>query len=74
MNSEQTLRKALADPACHYSLKGAIRHFIYQDPVDAACDTQWLSEVFRLRLAEVTASSPVTRPALDKAAAYPVRA
>ena len=65
MNSTHTLRKALGDPACHDSLKAAIRAFINKDPVDAACDTEWLAEVFRLRLAEAvdaaTADSPGRR-------------
>ncbi len=68
MNSEHTLQKALADPSCHSSLKAAIRNFIHCDPTDAANDTEWLAEVFRLRLAEVT-DGPVARRIEDAASA-----
>ena len=53
MDSEHTLRKALADPACRGSLKAAIRAFIDCDPCDAANDAEWLAEMFRQRLTEM---------------------
>jgi hypothetical protein len=56
MTSKQTLQAALADPACHDSLKVAIRAFIGKDPVDAACDAAWLAKALRLQLAEVRAA------------------
>ena len=50
MNWQQELRQALYDPACHDSLKTAIRAFINCDPVDVVNDLNWLSGVFEQRL------------------------